>query len=87
MGKQTLELLQVFLIVLGSIAALWGVYDCFGEGQQGSVGVKKIIGGIAFAIISGVVMQWAVNKVGAAEAKAGVACILPIFTTWLSWRL
>lgn len=84
MGKQTLEVLQVFLVVLGAIAALWGIYDLFGEGQQGSVGVKKLIGGIAFATISGILMQYAITKVGAAEASAGIkACLFPVITMWI----
>ncbi len=84
MGAKTLEVLQVFLIVLGAIAALWGVYDLFGEGQQSSVGVKKLIGGIAFATIAGILMQYAIGKVGAAEAAAGVkGCLLPIITLWM----
>lgn len=70
MGTQMLELLRVFLVVAGLLGALWGVYDNFGDGQQSSMGTKKIIGGIAFAVIAGVVMTWAVNQVKDAEAKA-----------------
>lgn len=89
MGKTALETLQVFLIVLGVLAALWGVYDMWGEGQQSSVGVKKLIGGIAFAVVSGITMQWAVNKVGAAEAKAGItaALNLPMINGFFSGML
>lgn len=72
MGSQMLTLLRVFLIVLGILAALWGFYDVWGEGQQSSAGVKKIVGGIAFAVVSGVAMTWAINSISAAEAKAGI---------------
>lgn len=72
MGSQMLELLKVFLIVLGILAALWGIYDLQGDGQQSSVGIKKLIGGIAFAIICGFTMTWAINSVKSAESKAGI---------------
>lgn len=78
MGTQMLELLRIFLVILGILGALWGLYDMMGGGQESSVGVKKLIGGIAFATISGIVMTWAITSVGSAEAKAGVtAAILP----------
>jgi|GEM_PF-2500895 MotA/TolQ/ExbB proton channel family. len=81
MGKTALELLQVFFVILGVLGVIWGIYDTFGEGQQSSMGIKKIVGGIAFAVISGILMQWAITKVGAAEAKAGIsACLMPIIS-------
>ena len=52
MSTSLLEILRVFLVVMGALAVIWGIYDMFGEGQQNSVGVKKIVGGIAFAAIS-----------------------------------
>lgn len=54
--------LQVFLVVVGGITVVWGIYDLFGDGQQSSVGIKKIIGGIAFAAISYFIMSWAITQ-------------------------
>lgn len=68
-----LEILRVFLIVLGALSVVWGVSDMFGDGQQSSGGVKKIVGGIAFASLSGFILTWAIQQVGAAEAKAGIS--------------
>ena len=67
-----LQLLRIFLIVAGVVGALWGIYDMFGDGQQSSMGVKKLIGGIAFAVIAGFVMTMAINQVKAAESQAGI---------------
>lgn len=79
-SKALLEILQVFFVVLGVLSVIWGIYDTFGEGQQSSVGTKKIVGGLAFAAISFFLMTWAINKVGDAEAKAGIASMLPTIT-------
>ena len=54
--------LQVFLVVVGAVTIVWGIYDLFGDGQQSSVGIKKIIGGIAFAAISYFIMDWAITQ-------------------------
>ena len=54
--------LQVFLVVVGGVTIVWGIYDLFGDGQQSSVGIKKIIGGIAFAAISYFIMSWAITQ-------------------------
>lgn len=54
--------LQVFLVVVGGVTIVWGIYDLFGDGQQSSVGIKKIIGGIAFAAISYFIMDWAITQ-------------------------
>ena len=54
--------LQVFLVVVGGITVVWGIYDLFGDGQQSSGGIKKIIGGIAFAAISYFIMSWAITQ-------------------------
>lgn len=59
-----MTMLQVFLVVVGGITVIWGIYDLFGDGQQSSVGVKKIIGGIAFAAISYFIMNWAKTQLG-----------------------
>lgn len=87
-----LGVLQVFLVVLGAMGVIWGIYDMFGEGQQSSMGIKKIVGGLAFASISWLLMQWAITKVGAAESKAGLSgCIMPMITYFTSsfphWRI
>ncbi len=76
MSTSLLEILRVFLVVMGALAVIWGIYDMFGEGQQNSVGVKKIVGGIAFAAISWFIITWSISQVKSAEAKAGIkACI------------
>lgn len=78
MSTSLLQILQTFLVVLGVLGAIWGIYDMFGEGQQSSIGIKKIIGGIAFAAISYFLLNYAIKNVTAAEAKAGIsACVLP----------
>ncbi len=87
MSTSLLKILQTFLIVLGILGVVWGIYDMFGEGQQSSVGVKKIIGGIAFATISYFVLANAIKSISAAEAQAGITgCILPTITFFLSRR-
>jgi hypothetical protein len=79
-----LTILRVFLVVLGALSVVWGIYDMFGEGQQGSVGIKKIVGGLAFASISWFVLTWAIKQVGAAEAQAGIkGCLMPMIFTVL----
>jgi hypothetical protein len=73
MGSTTLlTILRDFLVVLGALAFLWGIYDMFGDGQQSSMGVKKIIGGIAFASIAYFVMTSSIKNISAAEAQAGI---------------
>ncbi|MVB10826.1 hypothetical protein CAFE_15240 [Caprobacter fermentans] len=79
-GTDMLEILQTFLLVLGGLGVVWGIYDMFGEGQQNSMGVKKIVGGIAFAAISWFIMASAIKNVSSAEAKAGLDCALPAIT-------
>lgn len=72
-SSTVLEILRIFLVVLGGMSVIWGVYDVFGDnGSQSAVGSKKIIGGIAFMAISGFLMTWAINEVKKAEEKAGV---------------
>lgn len=86
-SKSMLEILQVFLVVLGVLGVIWGIYDMFGEGQQSSVGVKKLVGGLAFAAISWFLMSWAISKVGTAESEAGIkgAFNLPFITSYTSY--
>ncbi|WP_020072473.1 hypothetical protein [Faecalispora sporosphaeroides] len=81
-----LTLLRIFLIVMGAFSVIWGINDMFGDGQQSSVGTKKIVGGIAFAAISGFIMTWAIKEVGAAEAQAGIGAVLmsPLFSPFLN---
>ena len=85
-SKTLLSLLRIFLIVLGALGFLWGLYDMFGDGQQSSMGVKKMLGGIAFACISGFLLTWAINQVGSAESQAGIsACFqLPVYVHMIS---
>lgn len=68
-----LKILKILLIVLGGITVVWGIYDMFGDGQQNSSGLKKIIGGIAFAAISAFILTWAEGEIKAAEAAAGIS--------------
>jgi hypothetical protein len=72
MSTTFLEVLRVFLVVMGGLTIVWGVSDMFGDGQQSSAGVKKIVGGLAFASISFIIMTWSITNVKAAEAKAGI---------------
>lgn len=73
MSITMLNILKIFLVVVGIFSTLWGVYDMFGDsGSQSSVGIKKIIGGIAFACIAFFVMDWAVKEVEKAESEAGI---------------
>lgn len=48
--------------------------------QQTSVGVKKLVGGLAFGELSYFVMAAAIKNVSSAEAQAGISCILPSLT-------
>lgn len=69
-GAQVLQLLRIFIIVLGGVSALWGIYDMFNDGGgAAAMGWKKIIGGIAFGVIGGIIMTWAINDVKSATAK------------------
>ena len=68
-----LKILKILLIVLGGITVVWGIYDMFGDGQQNSSGLKKSIGGIAFAAISAFILTWAEGEIKAAEAAAGIS--------------
>ena len=77
---QLLEVLRVFLFFLGVLAVIWGLWDLFGDsGQQSSTGTKKIIGGIAFAVISALLMTWAIHDIGQVAAISMIAD-LPIIT-------
>ena len=51
---------------------MWGIYDMFGDGQQNSSGLKKIIGGIACPAISAFILTWAEGEIKDAEAAAGI---------------
>lgn len=74
MSMTMLKVLQIFLVVVGIFSTLWGVYDMFGDsGSQSSVGIKKLIGGLAFACIAFFITEWAIKEVGKAEAEAGFA--------------
>lgn len=74
-------MLQTFLVVLGILGAIWGIYNIFGEGQQSSVGVKKLVGGLAFAAISYFLINYAIQNVSSAEATAGIkGCVFPMLT-------
>ncbi len=86
-SKSMLEILQVFLVVLGVLGVIWGIYDMFGEGQQSSVGIKKLVGGLAFAAISWFLMSWAIDKVSSAESAAGIsgAINIPFITSYSSY--
>lgn len=73
MGATTaLELLRILIMVVGGITVIFGIYDIFGDGQQQSSGIKKLIGGIAIAVIGYFLMTQSINQVKDAAAKAGV---------------
>ena len=78
MSTSLLQILQTFLIVLGVLGVIWGIYDMFGEGQQSSVGIKKMIGGIAFAAIAYFVLNYAIKNVSDAETKAVIHRSVPL---------
>lgn len=72
MAVTIIRVLEILLVVVGMASILWGVYDMFGDsGSQSSVGVKKIFGGIAFALIAFFVMEWAMKEIAKAETEAG----------------
>lgn len=68
-----LEILKAFLVCAGVFTALWGAYDVFigGEGPQRSVGIKMIVGGIAFGALSWFTFAAMEQKIASAEAAAG----------------
>lgn len=68
-----LQVLRTFLVVLGVLAVIWGIYDMFGDGQQSSMGVKKIVGGLAFGSLAYFFMTWAIGQVTSAESQAGIS--------------
>ena len=77
-----LEILKYLLTAVGVLTVAWGVYDMFGDnGNQSSMGVKKIIGGAAFAIISFVAMQLVVSNVQDGISQANSANIITAMTT------
>lgn len=85
-----LEILRAFLMSLGGFGALWGFYDMFGgDGQQNSVGVKKIIGGIAFGALSYFIVTNNINSISSAESQAGVtgALYLPFLIHSVAGRI
>lgn len=71
-----LSMLRTFLIVLGCFSVIWGINDMFGDGQQSSIGTKKIVGGLAFAVLSGFMMTWMMKEIASAEAQAGIAALM-----------
>jgi hypothetical protein len=75
-----LTILRDFLMALGGFSVLWGFYDMWGDGQQNSVGLKKLIGGIAFAALAYFIITANMKQISAAESKAGIsACYnLPV---------
>ena len=76
MGATTvLELLRILIMVMGGIVVIFGINDVFGDGQQTSMGIKKIIGGVAVILIGYFIMTNAINQVKEASAKAGVPAV------------
>ena len=73
MGMNIMSILRILLVVVGIISAAWGIYDLFSDNSAQSGGaIKKIIGGLAFAIIIYFVMSWAMNEIGRAGQEAGM---------------
>ena len=68
-----IKVIKILLIVLGGITVVWGIYDMFGDGQQNSSGLKKIMGGVAFAAVAGFVLTWAEGEIASAMSQAGVS--------------
>lgn len=83
MGAVTiLSVLKILLIVLGGLTVVWGFYDMFGDGQQNSSGLKKIVGGIAFAAIAAFVLTWAEKEIASASAAAGITSSVILRLFW-----
>ena len=71
-----LEILKYLLTAVGILTVAWGVYDMFGDnGNQSSMGVKKIIGGAAFGIIGFVAMQLVITNIQSGIDQANSADI------------
>lgn len=84
MGATTaLELLRILIMVMGGIAVIFGINDVFGDGQQTSMGIKKIIGGVAVIIIGYFLMTQAINNVKSAAGQAGVQVAITTFQAML----
>lgn len=82
MGATTvLELLRILIMVMGGIGVIFGINDVFGDGQQTSMGIKKIIGGVAVILIGYFIMTNAINQVKDASAKAGVSAAFSVIST------
>ena len=77
-----LSILKILLVVLGGITVVWGIYDMFGDGQQNSSGLKKIIGGIAFAVISAFILTWAEKEIASASTAAGITSSVILRLPW-----
>lgn len=73
MGVTVMSILRIILVVVGIISAGWGAYDLFSENSaQSSGGIKKIVGGLAFAILMYFIMTWAMDEIKKAGQEAGM---------------
>lgn len=69
-GSEMLDMLKIFLVILGVVSAAWGVYNLFGDsGAQNGIAWAKIFGGIAFAVIIGITLSSASKDIKEQENK------------------
>jgi hypothetical protein len=70
-GATILQVLRILLCVFGGLSIVWGIYDMFADnGNQSSMGIKKIIGGVAFIVVTMIILTWAIGQVEDAEKLA-----------------
>lgn len=72
-GTAIMKVIQILLSILGIMTAVLGAYDMLGDGQQSSIGSKKIIAGLAIVILSNIFFTWAEQGLKDAEAAAGMS--------------
>lgn len=73
MGSQILDIIKIFMVCLGAFSTAWGLYELWNDaGGQAAIGNKKVMGGIAFMILSGIIMTMIINDIKKAEQSAGV---------------
>lgn len=74
MSVTVLSLLRMFTTACGLLTLAWGVYDYYGgdNGAQNGAAIKKIVGGIAIAVIFFAVFTFIMKDVEKAEKQVGM---------------
>lgn len=75
-------ILKALLSALGGLTVVWGFYDMFGDGQQNSTGLKKIVGGIAFIVISIILLAMVEKEIASASTAAGITSSVILRLPW-----